>query len=90
MYSCQRCVGEGFIYSNDVDKNENDVEAKCVCDETKFYKSSGGICISREEYSKRRDGDVTDSFVDLPGRFRVSSNTLEHLGLKAIIGCSQY
>lgn len=90
MYRCQRCVGEGFIYDNDVDQNENDEPAKCVCDQTKFYESSGGICISRDEYSQRRDGSVVDSFVDLPGRLKVSSNTLEHLGLKAIIGCSQY
>lgn len=58
MMECERCTGEGFVYDNDVDVNENDVVAECVCDETKFYEPSGGICISRSEYNKRRNDRV--------------------------------
>ena len=88
MLRCQRCVGEGFTYDNDVDTDENDEVAKCVCDQAKFYEPSGGICISRADYNERRNDKVVDDIIELPGRLKVQSNTLSYLGLKAIIGCS--
>lgn len=71
MMECERCLDEGFIYDNDVDTNENDVAAKCVCDQAKFYEPSGGICISRNEYNKRRNGNVVGITVELPDRLKV-------------------